>query len=164
MSGDDSRPGITRLDQASVATHGWQVRLQWKGVRFGRFFSDSAWGGPEAALLCAQRYRDRLLARLERGRASSPASLRSHTAPAARNRSGVVGVSRIVQRSPAGAEYLFWQASWTSPDGKRESVRFSVLKHGERLAFSLAVSARRRAMGRESAQDDPGPGKPPRIT
>ncbi len=149
MSGDDSRPGITRLDQASVATHGWQVRLQWKGVRFGRFFSDSAWGGREAALLHAERYRDRLLARLERGRASSSASARSHTAPASRNRSGVVGVARIVQRSASGTEYHFWQASWVSPEGRRESVRFSVLKHGDSLAFSLAVEARRRAMGRD---------------
>lgn len=146
MSGDESRPGITRLDQVSVATHGWQVRIQWKGVRFGRFFSDAAWGGREAALSCAERYRDRLLARLERRRSEASASTRSHTGPAARNRSGVVGVSRIVQRTASGAEYHFWQASWTSPDGIRESVRFSVLKHGEEIALSLACEARRKAM------------------
>lgn len=148
MSGDDPKPGITRLDQASVATHGWQVRLQWKGVRYGRFFSDSAWGGREAALLCAERYRDRLLARLERGQANSSASTRSHTAPAGRNRSGVVGVSRTVQRSASGVEYHFWQANWVTAEGRRESVRFSVLKHGDSLAFALAVEARRRATGR----------------
>jgi hypothetical protein len=146
VSGDDSRPGITRLDQASVATHGWQVRLQWKGVRFGRFFSDSAWGGREAALLCAERYRDRLLARLGRRRDQAAASTRSHTGPAARNRSGVVGVSRIVQRGPNGVEYCFWQASWTGSDGRRETVRFSVLKHGDEIAMRLACEARRRAM------------------
>ncbi len=146
MSGDDSRPGITRLDQPSVVTHGWQVRLQWKGVRFGRFFSDSVWGGREGALACAERYRDRILARLERRRAISNASPRSHTAPTARNRSGVVGVSRIVQRSPAGMEYHFWQASWISGEGKRKSVRFSVLRHGEETALELACEARRRAL------------------
>lgn len=146
MSGDESRPGITRLDQASVATHGWQVRLQWKGVRFGRFFSDSAWGGREAALLCAERYRDRLVARFERRRDQTAASTRSHTGPASRNRSGVVGVSRIVQRGANGTEYLFWQASWTAPDGRRETVRFSVLKHGDEIAMRLACEARRRAV------------------
>ncbi len=146
MSGDDSRPGITRLDQVSVATHGWQVRIQWKGVRFGRFFSDAAWGGREAALLCAERYRDRLLARLERRKSDASASTRSHTAPASRNRSGMVGVARIVQRSAAGVEYFFWQASWTAPDGTRETVRFSVQKHGEELALTLACEARRKAM------------------
>lgn len=146
MNGDESRLGITRLDQGSVATHGWQVRLQWKGVRFGRFFSDSAWGGREAALLCAERYRDRLLARLERRRSGASASTRSHTAPAARNRSGIVGVTRIVQRSASGVDYHFWQASWTTPEGCREMVRFSVLKFGEEAALELAREARRRAL------------------
>jgi hypothetical protein len=146
VSGDDSRLGITRLDQNSVATHGWQVRLQWKGVRFGRFFSDAAWGGREAALFCAVRYRDRLAARLERRRSEAAASTRSHTAPTSRNRSGVVGVARIVQRSASGVEYSFWQASWTAPDGTRESVRFSVRKHGEETALVLACEARRKAM------------------
>lgn len=146
MSGDESRIGITRLDQASVATHGWQVRLQWKGVRFGRFFSDSSWGGREAALICAERYRDRLLLRLGRSRERTVASTRSHTAPASRNRSGVVGVSRIVQRGGNGIEYHFWQASWTGSDGRRETVRFSVLKLGDEVAMRLACEARRRAM------------------
>lgn len=146
MSGDESRPGITRLDQVSVATHGWQVRIQWKGVRFGRFFSDIAWGGREAALLCAERYRDRLVARLERRRSGASASTRSHSLPASRNQSGMVGVARIVQRSASGVEYHFWQASWTSPDGARKTVRFSVLKHGEEVALSLACEARRKAM------------------
>jgi len=146
VSGDDSRPGITRLDQVSVATHGWQVRIQGKGVRFGRFFSDAAWGGREAALLCAERYRDRLVARLERRKADASASTRSHSLPTSRNRSGMVGVARIVQRSAAGVEYYFWQASWTAPDGTRETVRFSVQKHGEELALTLACEARRKAM------------------
>jgi len=146
VSGDDSRPGITRLDQVSVATHGWQVRIQGKGVRFGRFFSDAAWGGREAALLCAERYRDRLVARLERRKADASASTRSHSLPTSRNRSGMVGVARIVQRSAAGVEYYFWQASWTAPDGTRETVRFSVQKHGEEIALTLACEARRKAM------------------
>ncbi len=149
MSGDDPSFGITRLDQASVATHGWQVRLQWKGVRFGRFFSDSTWGGREAAWVCAVRYRDRLLAKLERNQAKATASTRSHAAPASRNRSGVVGVSKIVQRSPGGGEYHFWQASWMSPNGRRETLRFSVRKYGDQVAFSLAVAARRRALGQD---------------
>lgn len=146
MSKPESSFGISRLDQPSVGTHGWQVRLQRKGVRHGRFFSDAAWGGREAALEKARRYRDRLLAHGERtgGRALSP---RSHTGPASRNRSGVVGVTRIVQRSAGGTEYHFWQASWTSAEGRRETIRYSVLKHGDREAFRLACRARREAGG-----------------
>jgi hypothetical protein len=146
VSSDDSSLGITRLDQPEVATHGWQVRLQRKGVRFGRFFSDSAWGGREGALEQAVRFRDRILARLDRKVSGSIASPRSHTGPASRNRSGAVGVTRIVQRSPGGVEYHFWQASWTTVEGVRETIRFSVLRHGDDVALQLACEARRKAL------------------
>ncbi len=147
MSGEGNRPGITRLDQPEVNTHGWQVRLQRKGVRFGRFFSDSAWGGREAALERAIQFRDKLTARLARQGADQLASPGSHTLPASRNQSGAVGVARIVQRSAKGVEYLFWQASWTTPEGKRVTVRYSVLRYGEEEALYLACEARRRATG-----------------
>ncbi|MDF1824347.1 MAG: AP2 domain-containing protein [Verrucomicrobiales bacterium] len=147
MSDSDPYFGISRLDQESVGTHGWQVRFQRKGVRYGRFFSDSAWGGEAAALGKAQKFRDRLLARAERGGAETAASPRSHSSPAARNRSGVVGVTRIMQRSADGTEYYFWQASWTTGEGKRKTIRYSVLKHGNETAFELACIARREALG-----------------
>lgn len=145
MSDSDSDVGISRLDQESVGTHGWQVRLQRKGVRYGRFFSDAEWGGREGSLVQACRFRDRLHARAERGKEKERTSSRSHTGPASRNRSGVVGVNRITQRSANGTEYYFWQAGWTSADGVRRSVRFSVLKHGDETAFALACRARRDA-------------------
>lgn len=146
MSDSEDNSGISRLDQPSAGTHGWQVRLQRKGVRYGRFFSDSVWGGSEGALAKARQFRDRLLAHTKRG-TSKGVSPRSHTTPATRNRSGVVGVTRIVQRSANGVEYHFWQASWTSPEGTRESIRYSVLKYGDSEAFRLACRARREARG-----------------
>lgn len=139
--------GISRLDQESVGTHGWQVRLQRKGVRHGRFFSDSAWGGREASLRIARQYRDRLIGRPVRDASPSSASDRSHTGPNSRTRSGVVGVTKIVQRSSKGVEYRFWQASWMRRDGTREVVRFSVLKYGDKAAFEKACLARRKALG-----------------
>lgn len=147
MSGDATSPGISRLDQEAVATHGWQVRIQSKGVRFGRFFSDRLWGGREGSREAAIRYRDRLLSRIERDRQSAAISTRSRQLPDQRNRSGVVGVSRVVQRSARGTEYHFWQASWTTADGRRVVVRFSVLKHGEDQARELACETRRKAGG-----------------
>lgn len=147
MSNSDRDFGISRLDQESVGTHGWQVRFQRKGVRYGRFFSDSAWGGREAALTLARQFRDRLLARASRSEEVAGVSSRSHTAPTSRNQSGAVGVTRIIQRSSSGTEYHFWQASWTSPDGERRTVRYSVLKHGDEAAFEMACLARRRALG-----------------
>lgn len=147
MSGEGNIPGITRLDQPGVGTHGWQVRLQRKGVRFGRFFSDSAWGGREAAFDRALQFRDKLIARQARKKADQVASPGSHTLPASRNQSGVVGVARIVQRSAKGVEYHFWQASWTTPEGKRVTVRYSVLRYGNEEALFLACEARRGAIG-----------------
>jgi hypothetical protein len=141
----DPDRGISRLDQESVGTHGWQVRLQRKGVRYGRFFSDSAWGGRENALSIARQYRDKILGHSERLSGGANVSSRSHTGPTARSSSGVVGVTRIVQCSSNGVEYRFWQASWTTPDGVRETVRYSILKYGDELAFEKAVHARRRA-------------------
>lgn len=143
MSDSDTEFAISRLDQTSVGTHGWQVRLQRKGVRYGRFFSDSAWGGREESLSLAIRYRDRILAHIER--AIERRSSSSHSLPAARNNSGVVGVAKITQRSANGVEYQFWQASWTSPNGNRKAVRYSVLKFGDREAFRRACIARREA-------------------
>jgi len=139
--------GVTRLDQEASGTHGWLVRWQRGGVRGSRFFSDGLWGGREAALDRALRFRERLVAKAGRRDEARGASSSSHTGPGARNRSGVVGVARVVQRSAAGMEYTFWQASWTRPDGARETVRFSVLKYGEEDAFARACRARREALG-----------------
>lgn len=146
MSETDPDFGISRLDQESVGTHGWQVRFQRKGVRQGQFFSDSEWGGKRRALAIARKYRDQLLAQAERQDAVSGRAVRVQTVVTRRNQSGVVGVSRISQRSAKGDEYHFWQASWTSSDGTRETVRFSVRKFGDEDAFHRACEARRKAI------------------
>ena len=68
---------ISRLDLEAVGSHGWQVRLQRRGVRYQRFFSDQSWGGRRDALVRARQYRDRVLARLEQHDVSADgASLR----------------------------------------------------------------------------------------
>lgn len=147
MNDDDHNVrGISRLDQASSGTHGWQVRIQRKGVRYGRFFSDREWGGSDEALEVALQYRDRIIAHSERLGQSEAHSTRSHRFVGRRNNSGMVGVSRISQTSSKGVTYVFWQASWTDRDGARKTVRYSVLKLGEDEAFRLACNAREKAM------------------
>lgn len=148
MSSSDPNYGISRLDQDSVGTHGWQVRIQRRSVRYGRFFSDSEWGGKLKSLEVAKRFRDRIVAGQERrNRLSDRLVVRSHQQITRRNSSGVIGVTRISQKSAKGDEYHFWQASWTRPDGKRKTVRYSVLKLGEDEAFRLACEARAEAVG-----------------
>ena len=145
MNEIDPNYGICRLDQEQVGTHGWQVRFQRKGVRHGRFFSDREWGGHDKALRLARRFRDRLLAHASR--VSSSPQIRVQSSVTRRNRSGVVGVTRISQRSAKGDSYHFWQASWTDQDGTRKVVRFSVLKYGEDTAFQQACEVRLEAIG-----------------
>ena len=131
-----SIPGISRLEQDASGTRGWQVRLQRRGVRIARFFSDARWGSTEAALRRAIDFRDRVLAR------RSETTIRVQETLTQRNQSGVVGVSRIDNLSSNGTRYTSWQATWSEPDGTRRRVRFSVLRYGEEEAFQLACEAR----------------------
>lgn len=133
--------GIIRLDQPATGTYGWQVRLQRGGVRHARYFSDRASGGSQQALAAAVAWRDERLATLASGVQARVC------VSSARNSSGVIGVSRVIIRSSLGVEYVFWQASWTPVQGRRQTIRFSVKRHGDEVAFQLAVAARRQATG-----------------
>ncbi len=144
MGAEDPLYGITRLDNEAAGTHGWQVRLQRKGVRHARFFSDSAAGGRDESLRRAAQFRDRLLRRLE----DPGESVRVHTLTV-RNTSGMVGVCRVVNVSAKGVEYISWQATWSPEPGRRKSVRFSVTLYGEEEAYRLACEARLKAVSGE---------------
>ncbi len=89
----------------------------------------------------AQNFRDELLARLpdrQKGGATGKMTRR--------NISGVVGVSRIVVRTPE-AKYEFWQATWSLDTGLRRRAKFSIRRYGENRAFQLACAARRKGIG-----------------
>ena len=45
--------GISRVDYAKRNQFGWSVRVRYKGENFAKFFSDSSYGGREAALTAA---------------------------------------------------------------------------------------------------------------
>jgi hypothetical protein len=132
--------GIARLDLPAAGTHGWQVRLQRRGVKYAKYFSDRGNGGPRGAYEAARRWRDELLEGIARAEAEARVCRRSP-----RNSSGVVGVSRVAVSSARGVVYWFWQATWSPAPGERRCVKFSVLRHGEQAAFRLAVTARREA-------------------
>ena len=132
---------ISRIDLSAMRSHGWQVRLTRRGIRYSRFFSDRKNGGREVALQMAQNFRDELLARLpdrEKGGAAGKMTRR--------NISGVVGVSRIVVRT-SEAKYEFWQATWSLDTGLRRRAKFSIRRYGEDRAFQLACAARREGIG-----------------
>jgi hypothetical protein len=124
-----------------VGSHGWQVRLQWRGQKVSRFFSDRMHGGMLASLLAAREWRDQqreIWHSLQRPRVCQSS---------ARNASGVVGVSRVIVRAQNGATYHFWQATWCPASGQRQSVKFSIKKYGDTVAYQLAIEARQSGVG-----------------
>lgn len=131
---------IARIDLPVQGTHGWQVRLQRRGVKYAKFFGDRTHspqdGDPAAALQAARCYRDQLLANLQHQDISRVC------ARSPRNSSGVVGVSRVSVVASNGTAYHFWQAAWTISTGQRKCVKFSVRRYGDKAAFDLAVQAR----------------------
>lgn len=133
----DDTYAITRIDLPRVGTHGWQVRMQRRGRRYGKFFSDRQCGGTRRAYENAREWRDRLLEALDE-EAGARVCLKS-----SRNSSGVVGVSKVTVSAGNGASYHFWQATWCPSPGERRCVKFSVKRHGNRQAFLMAVEARR---------------------
>ena len=140
MSQTPSHYAIARIDLPAQGTHGWQVRMQRHRIKYAKFFSDRSHGSPARALAAAITWRDELhaeLANLNQTRVCQKSK---------RNKSGVVGVSKVRIISATGTVYHFWQATWTMSDGRRGRVRFSVKKHGDRGAFRLAVKARQQGI------------------
>ncbi len=125
---------IARIDLPGAGTHGWQVRLQRRGIKYGKFFADRSHGHPDRALQAAVRWRDKLLEKVTDRARICELSLR--------NSSGVVGVSKITVVSSNGNSYHFWQATWSPAPGQRRCVKFSIKRYGDNEAFQLAVEAR----------------------
>lgn len=138
----DDTYAIARIDLPEASTHGWQVRLQRRGRKYGKFFADRLHGGPREAYRRARAWRDALVERLDERDPGPRVCLRS-----ARNSSGVVGVSKVAVSASNGETYYFWQATWCPETGQRRCVKFSIRRHGDRGAFRLAVEARREGVG-----------------
>lgn len=142
MGGDDDNYALARIDLPGASTHGWQVRLQRRGVKYAKYFGDRIFGSPSRSLQAARIWRNELLRKLE---AKEQARICNRSA---RNSSGVVGVSRVTVVTN-GASYEFWQATWSPEPGKRRCVKFSIRRYGDREAFRLAVDARKDGVGNE---------------
>lgn len=130
----DPNYAIARIDLPGASTHGFQVRLQRRGIKYAKFFSDRVHGHPQRALDAARAWRDQLIEKL-----SDQARICERSQ---RNSSGVVGVSKITVAAANGNSYQFWQATWSPTPGQRRCVKFSIQRYGDRQAFQMAVEAR----------------------
>ena len=149
MPRKNPRRNISRIELASVknATRcGWQVRIQRRGRRIEKFFSDNAYGGKRAALQAAKEYRDVLEAGLPKYSVKELAAQ-----PSVRNFSGVVGVQLRQHTDSRGAyeyRYWCWVAQWTDGRGRRRTKSFSVHQYGDEEAYRLACEARQEGVRR----------------
>ena len=140
MGSFDKNYALARIDLPGARTHGWQVRLQRRGVKYGKYFGDRVYGGPDESQNAGREWRDQLLKKIEAGEQDRVCTR------SIRNRSGVVGVSKVSVIAN-GATYEFWQATWSPEAGLRRCVKFSVRRYGDREAFRLAVVARDNGVG-----------------
>lgn len=148
MPRPNPRRNISRIDlvNASGRYGGWEVRLQRRGRKWAKFFSDAAYGGNRAALRAAKIFRD------DADQVLRPYTVRERSKnPSRRNRSGIVGLRlerRVERRGDYEYRYTSWIAQWTDGKGKRKTRAFSVDRHGAREAYRRALRARRQGLRR----------------
>jgi hypothetical protein len=128
---------ITRIDHPAKRTFGYNVRVAWKGLKYGKFFSDRVHGDRLGALAAAIEWRD-----AKEKEVGKPRSEHQVVGFHSRNNTGVVGVRR---RTRGGVEVF--EATWMTrtEEGKRKrrTTCFSIARHGEKKAFKLALRARK---------------------
>jgi hypothetical protein len=137
-----SMKGISRIDSGS--THGWFVRGYRNSQTYAKLFSDGQLGGKTKALVAARAFRDALhdeltgIPKVSRGRRL--------VLDDKRNKTGVIGVSKVVGRNARGKPAARYTVSWRPAPGLQKSTSFSVNKYGELKAFDLAVALRRKML------------------
>ena len=149
--------GISRIDIAT--TKGWLVRGYKNGRRYSKLFSDRKYGGIDEAFKSACDFREELCARLER----LPSAQRKVKIVMKdnRNRSGVLGVSRLVKaklkKTENGLEEVgtlgFYSVTWSPSKGTQKCTSFSITKYGEEMAFKKAVSLRYKKLAEAHGKD-----------
>ena len=126
--------GISRVDNPKRNSHGWYVRVRFKGENYSKFFSDSVHGGMDRALHKAVRYRNKL----ERD-IGKPRTDRTLIVTPTRNETGMIGVKKVA-KGPSGA----YEVTWSPAPNVVSRTSVSIAKHGEEEAFRRARAIRRK--------------------
>lgn len=117
---------------------GWRAGFSLGGTRYFRYFSDAAYGSPEAARVAAEQF-----ASQNKELHGELLALRRRFEVRRNSRSGIPGVSRY---EGDGTHGPYWLAYWNDQEGRRASRRFSIRHFGEAKAFRLAVKAREKGV------------------
>ena len=134
---------LSRVDSGKM--HGWSVRFQRNGEKRGRFFYDSAHGGPDESLEAAQAWRDEQRRALGPVDVSDASAMHTHEVRQKNRESvsqtGVTGIS-VKRRAFDRTTIPYVTAYWLDAEGKRRQTSFSTARHGIGGAVRLAARAR----------------------
>lgn len=128
-SSAEKHKDIARLDQPSKKTHGWYVRINFKGKTHSKFFSDAKHGGKELGLFNAMAWRNSTEQEIGKPRTDR------HIVSVTKTQTGVVGV-RLNEKLNR------YEVTWVKLDGKPGKSSVSIRKHGKEKAFELACQIR----------------------
>jgi len=148
-----SRKSISRIDHPTKNTHGWYVRVAFRGDLHARFFSDRPYRGKRPALKAARAWRDETERAL-----GKPHTRRTVRTVSPRNRTGVIGVRRTTKaRTRDGSKVSpVYEVTWQAAPGQVRRTTFSIRKYGQAEAFRRA-----RAFRKEKEQEMYGAALPP---
>ncbi len=142
---DSGHKSISRIDIPKKKTHGWYVRVWFKGKMHSKFFSDTGHDTSTEALAAAVEYRDELEEQI-----GKPRTDRVVVTHSPRNRTGVMGVRRMFKRTgafmPATSAPRYsevYEVTWQYAPNKVRNTSFSIDKYGEVEAFRLACELRK---------------------
>jgi hypothetical protein len=121
---------IARIDQESKRTHGWYVRVRFKGTTHSKFFSDGKCGGRYSSLLAALAWRNETEASLGKIRTDK------HIVTVSNTTTGVVGVR-------LNDELNRYEVSWVDSQGKQGKTSVYIPKHGKQVALEKACQIRK---------------------
>jgi hypothetical protein len=135
---------ISRVDNPT--SHGWIVRMTRDGNRVVRFFSDVKFGGKRHSQRAAKNFRDAQ----ENTFTLNGIRARAHrlVSRQSRNKTGVIGLTRLVHRLPDGTERAYYCVSWHPKPGVAAGTTVSVQKYGEEKARRRAIAIRNKMMMR----------------
>lgn len=122
------------------------VRVARSNERVVKFFGDSKYGGKRLAQQAAKNFRDETLQRLTRE--GKRPRMKKLVARQKRNRTGVIGVTRVERTRPDGSKAPYYSVTWHPQPGVQRGTSVSILKYGEEAAFKKACAIRNRQLMR----------------
>jgi hypothetical protein len=135
---------ITRVKRRKKSSPGWFVRVAFRGEIVQKFFSDTNYHSPRAALLDAIEWRNDTEKVL-----GKPRTDRVVVGMSQRNQTGVIGIRRnkkASQRPGMGKRMSrVYEVTWCPEPGVVRRTSVSIEKYGEKEAFRRALAIREMA-------------------